>query len=301
MPQVTTLPHSNSQAAKPSEDETPKVRKAIITAAGRGTRFLPITKIVPKEMLPLGNLPTIHYLIKECKDSGIEEVAIVVREWGSLTEKYFEQDKQLEDYLEQKGKTDLLKTIQDPTLGLKITFVKQDPDLPYGNGAPVLSARNFFDADDFLFMQGDDLFAGRNLPLEDLSLGWFADNSLGAMLSGVEATKEEIVGKLGIFDLSKQHSSGFHYVNRFVEKPGPEDVTSNLANVGRVVLKGVIAEYLDRLVTVRDPKRELYLWDAIMMMKDNYDVGVTSLSSKWYTTGTPKLLKAAANRFADFD
>ncbi|MFW5702434.1 MAG: sugar phosphate nucleotidyltransferase [Candidatus Dojkabacteria bacterium] len=311
MPQVTTLPSGmivrdarqalkekkrlEEEANKPPEK---RIKKAIITAAGRGTRFLPITKIVPKEMLPLGNLPTIHFLIEECKRSGIEEVAIVVREWGSLTEKYFEQDRELEDYLEQKGKTELLESIKDPSLGLKISFVKQDPSFPYGNAAPVLSAENFFDEEDFLLIFGDDLLKGNRLALDEMSRGWFADDALGAMLSGVEKETEDIIHKFGIIDVAQQHETGFHYVKGFVEKPGPKEVVSNITNVGRVLMRGEISEYLKRLLTVRDSKREFMLWDAIMMMQDKYEVGVTTLSSYWYTTGTPEELKLAARKFA---
>jgi UTP--glucose-1-phosphate uridylyltransferase len=270
------------------------ITKAVITAAGRGTRFLPITKVIPKEMLPIGNKPTVHYLLEECKNSGVEQVCIVIREWGSLTEQYFAEDKELKQYLVEKDKKDLVDEVDRPGIGLQVSFVKQDPALPYGNGAPVLSAKSFIGDDDFYFMQGDDLFTYHtDTPLVELQNAWQSDGSLGAVLGAVTRSEEDIAGKLGSIVTEGENQNGFYYMTDMVEKPEIDKVPSTLATVGRVLLHADIISYLqdqsERLLREEeDSTREFYIWDAILAMRDRYKLAAKALSGEWLTTGTPE-------------
>lgn len=131
------------------------VTKAIITAAGYGTRFLPVTKNVPKELLPVINKPTIHYIVEDCIQAGIRDIIIVTRFGNHSVEDYFDTTPALESYLEQKGKHKEAKEIHDIYSSANFIFIRQDPDLPYGNASPLYSAKSLISkGESFIYAWG---------------------------------------------------------------------------------------------------------------------------------------------------
>src|SRR3972149_4448541 len=135
-----------------------KITKAIIACAGYGTRFLPATKNQPKEMLPLIDKPIIHYLVEELVASGIEDIILVTRAGQNIMEDYFDSNLELEQTLKDSGKDDYLKMIQDIPKMANFIYVRQKKSLPYGNGTPLVSAKNLIDNDEAIaYLFGDDL------------------------------------------------------------------------------------------------------------------------------------------------
>jgi UTP--glucose-1-phosphate uridylyltransferase len=133
------------------------IKKAVIAAAGRGTRFLPVVKTYPKELIAVLEKPNIQYLVEEAIGAGITEIAIVHRTGEDSIEKYFTPDQDLENYLIKNNKLNYLDSLKNIWSKAKITFIAQPLDLPYGNGSPLLAAKNFIDGQDFIYMFGDDL------------------------------------------------------------------------------------------------------------------------------------------------
>src|SRR5574343_238852 len=133
-----------------------KITKCVIAAAGRGTIFLPVVKSYPKELVPILSKPNIQYLIEEAIGTGITEIAIVHRLGENTLEKYFSPDADLEKYLSDNNKLEYLDSLKNIWSKAKLTFIEQDPNLPYGTGSPLLTAKPFIGNDNFIYMYGDD-------------------------------------------------------------------------------------------------------------------------------------------------
>lgn len=267
-----------------------KVTKAIITAAGRGTRFLPLTKVVPKELLPIGNRPTIHYLLEECQRSGINEVAIVVREWGSLTEQYFTRDWELEEFLRAKGKLDLLKLIQEPALGMRLTFIKQREDLPMGHGSPVLSAKNWVSQDNFALLFCDDLVKSETPGVAQLLQSWEANPTLSGVVMTDTVPWEQISSFSSVKFREDLGAAGVRFVEDYIEKPKTrEQAFSNELFIGRAVYGAEIMNHLEaNMSSHRDNQGEFSVWDAMMTLGKEKPFGALKVDGRWLTTGTPE-------------
>jgi UTP--glucose-1-phosphate uridylyltransferase len=270
------------------------VKKAIIAAAGRGTRFLPATKIIPKELLPIGNYPAIHYLLEECKQSGIEEVCIVVREWGSLTEQYFERDEGLERHLQEKGKQDLLERIHNPGLGLRIEFEKQREDLPLGHGAPVLSARSFVDKDNFALLFCDDLVHGGQPAVSALIKAWEQNQDLSGVIMTSQVPLEEI-SKFSTVKYAETRDNGVKLIADYIEKPtSPDQYFEPECFVGRAVYKADLFDSLQEILAAgKLAAGEFSTWDAMMHMNSKQGMGAIPVPGRWLTTGTPEQMNEA--------
>jgi len=135
-----------------------QVTKAIISAAGYGTRFLPATKNVPKEMLPLIDTPIIHYVVKECIDSGIKDIIIVTREGNNAIEDYFDRHYEIEEFLKKSNKEDRMKKFYEVFEKANISYIRQRKSLPYGNASPLLAAKPFLDKNEaFAYLYADDV------------------------------------------------------------------------------------------------------------------------------------------------
>jgi UTP--glucose-1-phosphate uridylyltransferase len=145
-----------------------KVSKAVITAGGFGTRFLPTTKTVPKEMIPVLEYPTIYYVVKELVDSGIEDILVVTRKSMPPTMEYFEPNVEVENFLKQGGKEDILEKVQFTNEVANFAFINQDTKLPKGTVAPVLSARQWIGDENFAIVYCDDLVLAKRPALKQL-------------------------------------------------------------------------------------------------------------------------------------
>ncbi len=245
--------------------------------------------------MPIGNYPAIHYLLEECAASGIEEVGIVIREWGSLTEKYFERDHELEDYLEQKGKQDLLAKLKNPSLGLKVSFIKQDPNLPAGHGSPILSAKSFIDQDNFAMMFCDDLVVSDTPGLMQLQTAWQAN---GGSLGGLVMTSPIPYTKMSAFSTVKYSQTlqgDVRRIEKYIEKPqSVSEYYEPECFVGRAIYTPeLITELEKNLQSGQLSAGEFSAWDAMMNINKTKEVGALQITGRWLTTGTPEQMNEA--------
>lgn len=258
-------------------------RKAIITDAGFASRYLPITKTIPKGMLPIGNKPVMQLVVEECAASGIEEIVIVATEDGkAIYEDYFtNQVPHIKKQLVEQGKASRFGPVEELLNLPKITVITQDKNLPYGNGSPFASARNFIDDDEaFLAVYSDDLVLG-NSAVKDLMEAYEAHPDAVAIIAGQIVPHEE-VKKYGIIDFDPSTE----VLHGLVEKPQPEEAASDLASYGRYLLTPEIFKYLDPANTGKDG--ELWTTDAIASLIPTGKVYVKETTGKWVTTGDPK-------------
>lgn len=232
-----------------------KVRKAIIPAAGLGTRFLPATKAQPKEMLPIVDKPTIQYIIEEAVQSGIEDIIIVNgRNKGSI-EDHFDRSVELELELERKGKKEELEMVRSISEMANIHFIRQKQ--PLGLGHAVLSASHFIGDEPFAVLLGDDVVISKTPCLKQM-IGVF--NEYKNSVIGVQKVEDEAVHQYGIVDC-KQVDDRVYKVRDLVEKPKLEDAPSNIAILGRYILMPEIFDYLENQET--GAGGEIQLTDAL--------------------------------------
>ena len=256
-----------------------KVRKAVIPAAGLGTRFLPVTKAMPKEMLPIVDKPTIQFIVEEAKKSGIEDILIVTGKNKRSIEDHFDSNPELEQDLEKTGKKELLKLTQDITnLGVNLYFTRQPH--PAGLGDAILRARSFVGDEPFAVMLGDDLMADK-VPLTKQLIDRY--DRTHASTIAVMPVPHEDVSKYGVIEPSDEIEPGLINVKSFVEKPPVEKAPSDYAIIGRYLLT---PEIFDILATQKPGRGgEIQLTDAIDTMNktqrvfahvfngDRHDVG----------------------------
>ncbi|KAF0819534.1 UTP--glucose-1-phosphate uridylyltransferase [Bacillus sp. ZZV12-4809] len=221
------------------EDKMKKVRKAIIPAAGLGTRFLPATKAMPKEMLPIVDKPTIQYIVEEAVASGIEDIIIVTGKGKRAIEDHFDYSFELEENLFQKQKFDLLEKVKEPSK-VDIHYIRQKE--PKGLGHAVWCARKFIGEEPFAVLLGDDIVQSDTPCLRQLMDEYERTHS---SVIGVQSISPEETQRYGIIDPSDQ--SGRRYqVNNFVEKPKQGTAPSNLAIMGRYILNPEIFMFLEQ-------------------------------------------------------
>ncbi|MBS4209166.1 UTP--glucose-1-phosphate uridylyltransferase GalU [Bacillus sp. FJAT-50079] len=232
-----------------------KVRKAIIPAAGLGTRFLPATKAMPKEMLPIVDKPTIQYIVEEAIESGIEDIMIVTGKGKRAIEDHFDHSFELEQNLLEKGKLDLLNEVQKTSKMVDIHYIRQKE--PKGLGHAVWCARKFIGDEPFAVLLGDDIVQAEKPSLKQMMEQYERYN---ASILGVQSVAENEVSRYGIVD-GNEIGERFYNVNHLVEKPKQEDAPSNLAIMGRYILSPKIFDLLER----QDPGTggEIQLTDAI--------------------------------------
>ena len=272
-----------------------KVKKAVITAAGLGTRFLPATKNVPKEMLPIVDLPIIHYIAEECVEAGIEDIIIVIRPGNEAAMTYFSPNSELDRNLKSAGKESQMDRYYKVAGRANFIFVHQNSALPYGNGSPVLTVKNLVDKEPFVVCFGDDLVLnpkGVGAVKQMVDAYERFEDSFGVM--AVTAVPREEVSRYGIVETID--GSGDGKIKRVVEKPKPEEVNSNLADFGRIVLAPEIFDYLRADKTGKDG--ELWLVDAIERMLINKPVYAKEVEGEFLTTGDPLRFLKASYKFA---
>jgi len=233
-----------------------KVTKAIIPAAGFGTRFLPATKSQPKEMLPVVDKPTIQYIVEEAVESGIEDILIVIGRYKSSIEDHFDRSVELEMELEAKGKYDMLEQIQDIAGMANIQFVRQKTAL--GLGHAVYCAKNFIGNEPFAVMLGDDIVDSPGYPCLKQMMDLYEKEQCSIL--GVKEVATKDVNKYGIVDGVKV-ADGLYTVNNLVEKPKPEAAPSNVAIMGRYIITPAIFDILER--TAPGAGNEIQLTDAL--------------------------------------
>lgn len=222
-----------------------KVRKAIIPAAGLGTRFLPATKALPKEMLPIVDKPTIQYIVEEAIDSGIEDIIIVTGRGKRAIEDHFDKSWELEYDLRTKNKTDLLNQVQDISNLVDVHYIRQKE--PKGLGHAIHCAKSFIGNEPFAVLLGDDIVRSEKPALKQLIEMY---DEMGSTILGVQEVAKENVCKYGIVDPYEQnlnHEGKLHKVRDLVEKPEVDKAPSQIAILGRYVITPNIFDYLETI------------------------------------------------------
>lgn len=256
--------------------------KAIITDAGFASRYLPITKTIPKAMLPMGNRPVMQLVVEECVDAGIKEIIIVATPEGKpIYEDYFYNSvPRIRNQLRSQGKEDRYDLVREVLDLPKIMVIEQDQSLPYGNGSPIVSAKNYISDDEaFLVLYSDDVVFGASDA--KLLLDAFDENPDAKAIVAAQEVDPSVVDKYGIFQLKDGNKLDY-----IVEKPAIGEAPSTLASYGRYLLTPEVFEHLDPANTGLD--NELWTVDAITKMAKEGDVIVTSTNGRWMTTGDPK-------------
>ena len=257
-----------------------RIRKAVIPAAGYGTRFLPVTKSVAKEMLPIIDTPTIEYIVREAMESGIEEFLIIVSGNKNAIIDYFDNNFELEYQLAQKGKNKELERITELPKKLNIHFVRQHEQL--GLGHAVLCAKEFIGDEPFALLLGDDVYVGNEKP----ALAQLIDayNKTSASILGTLKVADEDVSKYGICKPFKNETGRVQKLESVVEKPKLENAPSNLAIGGRYILTPTIFKYLE--TQTRGAGNEIQLTDAILRMMSEESVYSMEVDGARYDIGS---------------
>lgn len=259
-----------------------KIRKAVIAAAGYGTRFLPATKTIPKEMLPLIDKPIIQVLVEELVDSGIWDIIFVTRAGQHSMEDHFDSNFELEYMLQQRGKTEYLEITKKPTNLANFIFIRQSRDLPYGNGTPLLCLKNLIGKNEpFIYAFGDDLVKS-TVPCAKQLLNLYQDNPDAAAVVACQEVAKNEVSRYGIVQLKKGKGNE---MEKIIEKPSISEAPSRLAQLGRFILDHQVIEILQRQELGKGG--ELWLADAIGDLAKKKKVLVSKIKGKWMTTGDP--------------
>ena len=257
----------------------PKVRKAIIPAAGLGTRFVPATKALAKEMLPIVDTPTIQYIVEEAIASGIEDIVIVDGKSKRSIEDHFDSNPELENNLKEKGKDEMLELVQQTT-DINLYFIRQSH--PQGLGDAVLTAKSFIGNEPFVVLLGDDLTQDKE-PLTKQLIDRY--NQTGESTLAVMRVPHDQVSEYGVIDpAAKVSEDGLYRVKNFVEKPKPEDAPSDLAIIGRYLLTPEIFEELEN--TAPGKGNEVQLTDAIDSLNNRQHVYAHEFKGSRYDIGS---------------
>lgn len=257
-----------------------QVRKAVIPAAGLGTRFLPATKALAKEMLPIVDKPTIQFIVEEALASGIEDILVVTGKSKRSIEDHFDSNFELEYNLKEKGKDDLLKLVDEST-GIRLHFIRQSH--PRGLGDAVLQAKAFVGNEPFVVLLGDDLMDinGTKTPLTKQLIDDY--EATHASTIAVMPVPHEEVSAYGVIAPQGEGVNGLYSVETFVEKPNPEDAPSDLAIIGRYLLTPEIFDLLEK----QEPGagNEIQLTDAIDALNKTQRVFAREFKGKRYDVG----------------
>lgn len=256
-----------------------KVRKAIIPAAGLGTRFLPATKAQPKEMLPIVDKPTLQYIIEEAVASGVEEILIITGRNKKSIEDHFDKSVELELELENKGKTELLEIVRNISNMVNIHYIRQKE--PKGLGDAIYCARYFIGDEPFAVMLGDDIVdnEGGKPCLKQLIDAY---EKYETTILGVQEVAKEDTDKYGIVNGSKV-ADDVYKVKDLVEKPDPEKAPSNVAILGRYIITPEIFDILSELPPGKNS--EIQLTDALEELSEKRDMYAYVFEGKRYDLG----------------
>lgn len=272
-----------------------KIKKAVIAAAGYGTRFLPATKNQPKEMLPIVDKPIIQYLVEEAIASGIQDIIIVTRMGQSAMENHFDSNFELEYMLERDGKLEFLEKVRNVSKA-NVIYARQRKHLPYGNGTPLLTVKHLIDKGErFIYMFGDDMVLSQTPCTKQIMD--YSENRNKSVVVAVQEVPLPEVKRYGVYRLVEGSNDR---VLDAVEKPKPEEAPSRLAQFGRFVLNKDIINILD---TNNEENRtgkdgELWLTDAIIEYAKNNEVYAAKIDGEWLTTGDPLRYMQTQVRFA---
>lgn len=256
-----------------------KIRKAVIPAAGFGTRFLPETKAMPKEMLPIVDKPTIQYIVEEIKASGIEQILIISGHAKRAIEDHFDSSPELEQHLYESGKMDLLKEVRQ-VASAKIHYTRQQ--YMRGLGDAILCAKEFMDGEPFGVILGDDVvYNGSGEPALKQLISQY--DKTGGTIIGCQLVRPEQVSSYGIINGTPTENPDLLKVKNMIEKPSIEEAPSRFAALGRYVITPEVFKILEQ--TKPGKGGEIQLTDALRVMAKNGNVYAYNFKGKRYDTG----------------
>ena len=255
-----------------------RIRKAVIPAAGYGTRFLPVTKAVPKEMIPIVDKPVIQYIVEEALQSGIEEILLITGHGKRAIEDHFDINIDLELQLRQQGKDQLLHLVQDIS-SINIHYIRQKH--MRGLGDAIRCAESFIDNEPFAVLLGDDVVYNPEQPALKQMMDAFS--RLGATMLGCQEVPQELVSRYGIVQGQPTDDDRVVKLIDMVEKPAIDEAPSRLAALGRYILTPDIFEILRRVQPGKGG--EIQLTDALRLMADREAVYAYTFSGRSYDTG----------------
>lgn len=256
-----------------------KIKKAVIPVAGKGSRFLPVTKEIPKEMIPILNRPMISIVVEEAIRSGITEIIFVTARGKEHIENYFDRNLELENFLNKSNKSDQESLIRDIGSKIDIFTVRQKEQL--GLGHAINCARSLVGDEPFVVLLGDDLICGE-VPATKQLIDEFENKKSSGVIGLLEVPNSE-TSKYGVID-GECTSDGIYKIKSMIEKPNPEVAPSNLAVPGRYVFTPEIFDYLDKIP--RGAGGEYQLTDAIKMMAEEKEVYGLKLKGNRFDTGS---------------
>ncbi len=269
-----------------------KIRKAVVAVAGSGTRFLPATKTMPKEMLPIVDKPIIQLVVEELVEAGIEDIILVTKWDKKPLEDHFDHNWALVDELKKAGKLNRLKDVKRVADMANFIYIRQKG--PYGNGTPVLSAASLVEDETFVYIWGDDLVKSR-VPFTKQMVEDYQNH--GHLMIGVQKVPKEVVDRYGIVKLRE----GTMEIEDIVEKPPVNEAPSQLADFGRMILNQEIIDILRNIPLGKD--NELWIVDAIRKYVNDGGIFLAKEveGGEWLTTGDPlnylkAILKYALDR-----
>jgi len=260
-----------------------KIRKAVLPVAGLGTRFMPATKVVPKELLPIGDIPVIQYIVEEAVKSGIEEIIFVISKEKELIREYFSQQPKLEKMLKERGKTELLKKILPIHKMAKFKYVYQDS--PLGDGHAVLCAEKEVGNEPFLVLFGDDIVKN-DVPVAKQLINHFKGESIMA----VQKVPMKFVSSYGVIAPGKKNGR-LYEVKGLVEKPDPKKAPSNLGIIGKYVCPPEIFKALKKSRASKD--NEIRLIDGFIELSKTQKIWAYEIEGVRFDTGRPEGMLAA--------
>ncbi len=254
-----------------------KIRKAVIPVAGMGTRFLPITKSVAKEMLPIVDKPTISYIVEECVNSGIEDILFITSSYKKSLEDYFDQNFEIQTRLQNnKAKLELLKSVDKISDKVNIYFIRQGE--PKGSGHAVSLAQHFIGNEPFAMLYGDDIIYSDHKPALKQLIELYEETN-GANIIGVQEVKKEEVYKYGIVEFETANK-----IKTIIEKPSIEEAPSTCAGLGRYIINPTIFDILETLEI--DEHGEYQFTNAMKELMKKEPFYACRYNGKYYDTGS---------------
>lgn len=251
--------------------------KAVIPAAGLGTRFLPLTKNSPKEMLPIIDKPAIQYVVEEAINSGIDDIVIITGRGKEVIENHFDVAYELEKILEERGEKEKLNEVRKISEMAEIFYIRQK--MPLGLGHAIYMARKHISEEFFAVLLGDDIIVA-NQPCTKQLIDVY--EKYNASVIAIQEVEMKYVSKYGIVD-AEEVENGIFKIKALVEKPAPREAPSNLAVMGRYILSPKIFGYIEK--TKPGKKGEIQLTDALNMMLENEELYAYVFEGKRYDLG----------------
>ena len=268
-----------------------KVRKAVIPAAGWGTRFLPATKAMPKEMLPIVDTPTIQYIVEEAVASGIEEICIITSGTKKAIEDHFDKTYELEDILAKSGKTALLVQVQQISNLASLVAIRQKE--PKGLGHAIACARSFVGDEPFAVLLGDDVVYNDGTPCLKQLIDVY--EQYGASVLGVQTVAPAEISKYGCVD-GMQLTDRIYRVRTMVEKPKADEAPSNVAVLGRYIITPEVFAHLEK--TAPGAGGEIQLTDALRTLAAEQEMYAYDFVGRRYDVGDREGYLEATVEFA---